>query len=66
MGPLAYQNANALLRQLRSGEISSSELVLESIRRIERYDNQINAVVVRDFDRAREAALKADKALRKA
>jgi amidase len=66
MGPLAYQNANALLRQLRSGEISSSELVLESIRRIERYDNQINAVVVRDFDRAREAALKADKALARA
>lgn len=60
--PHAYRSANALLEQLRNRETSSVELVEESIKRIERYDTEINAVVVRNFEEARIAAVKADEA----
>jgi amidase len=42
--------------------VSSIELVDYFITRIEKYDGEINAVVVRDFDRARDAARKSDEA----
>lgn len=48
---------------LRAGEISSVELTNYYIDRIERYDGEINAVVVRDFERALLAAAEADAAL---
>ncbi|MEC3918984.1 amidase [Nocardia sp. CDC160] len=48
---------------LRAKTISATELLELSIERIERFDDKINAVVVRDFDRAREAAAQADAAL---
>lgn len=43
--------------------VSSRELVDNAIARIEALDSSINAVVVRDFDRARTAAANADVAL---
>lgn len=42
--------------QIRSGALSPLEAVDAAIARIEALDGPLNAVVVRDFDRAREAA----------
>ncbi|MFL2935851.1 MAG: amidase [Myxococcota bacterium] len=60
---LEFSTASELARMLRDGEISSLELTNFYIDRIERFDEEINAVVVRDFERAREAAAAADQAL---
>jgi len=55
--------AGALAKALADREVSSAELVDTAIARIEAMDGDINAVVVRDFDRARDAAKAADAAL---
>ena len=60
---LEFSSASELARMLRKKEISSRELTDLYIERIERLDGDINAVVVRDFDRARDAADRADQAL---
>jgi len=60
---LAFMPAVDLARMIREKEISSVELTRYFIDRIERYDETINAVVVRDFDRALSAAARADEAL---
>src|SRR6516164_3628807 len=52
-----------LATALRSRKISASELLEQIIPRIEALDQRLNAVVVRDFDRARMAAKAADAAL---
>jgi amidase len=59
MNPFA--SATALLADLRAGKITSSDLTELYIRRIERHDARLNAVVVRDFERARQAARAADR-----
>jgi amidase len=51
------------VRRLRSREVSSLELVETAIACIEAHDLKLNAVVVRDFERARAAARAADQAL---
>ena len=56
----AFLDAGELARKIRAGEISSLELTEHYINRIERLDGSINAVVVRDFERALSAASKAD------
>jgi amidase len=48
--------ANRLAELTRSGKIGCRELLDHFIARVERHDLKINAVVVRDFDRARERA----------
>jgi amidase len=62
---LAYSGAGELMKALAEGKVSSRELVDAAIARIEALDPKINAVVVRDFDRARAAAEAADSALAK-
>ena len=62
---LAYRNAGELVKALVDRKVSSRELVDAAISRIEALDGKINAVVVRDFDRARAAADAADAALAK-
>lgn len=62
---LAFQSASDLVTALRNKEISSTELVEASIARIEKFDKEINAVVVKDYKNARKAAKLADKALAK-
>ena len=57
----AYELAN----KIKNKEISSLELTQHFIDRIEKYDNKINAVVVRTFEDAIEAAKKADEAISK-
>ena len=59
---LAYRTAGELIEALANREVSSRELVDDAIARIEALDPKINAVVVRDFDRARAAAADADAA----
>ena len=48
---------------LDARKVSARELFDQAIARIETHDAKINAVVVRDFDRARDAAVAADAAL---
>ena len=52
-----------LVAALRERRISAVEALEQSIARIEARDGAINAVVVRDFERARAAAKAADEAL---
>jgi len=61
----AYRSAGELVKALVDRKVSSRELVDAAIGRIEALDGKINAVVVRDFDRARTAADAADAALAK-
>jgi amidase len=60
---LTYRSASDLIEALAAQQISSRELVDAAITRIEMLDPKVNAVVVRDFDRARLAAEAADAAL---
>src|ERR1700757_2750888 len=48
---------------LKAKKVSAVELAKDAIGRIERHDGKINAVCVRDFERATEAARAADAAL---
>jgi amidase len=50
-----------MLAALRRREISSTELMDMHIARIEEHDAKLNAIPVRTFDRARQAAQQADK-----
>jgi amidase len=60
---LGFRTAVDLAARLRRREVGSEELTRYLIERIERHDAKLNAVVVRDFDRALEAARAADAAL---
>jgi amidase len=55
-----FATATEILADLRAGRVTSRELTEMYIRRIEQHDGQLNAVVERDFARAREAARAAD------
>ncbi|WP_089937634.1 amidase family protein [Candidatus Entotheonella palauensis] len=55
-----YSTATAMLEALRHRQISSVELVDMHIARIEELDGTLNAIPVRSFDRARQAAKQAD------
>jgi hypothetical protein len=59
----ARHTAGSLVQMLGKRQISSRELVDGAIARIAALDPKINAVVVRDFDRARTAADAADASL---
>ena len=61
--PVQYRTAGELVADLAARRVSSVELLDQTIARIEALDKSINAVVVRDFDRARQAAIAADQAL---
>lgn len=62
-GPSPYATATSTVAALAAGHVSSLELVERAIARIEAFDQRLNAVVVRDFERARAAAKEADAAL---
>lgn len=64
-GETAYPTAGELVRGLADRKVSSRELVDAAISRIEALDGKINAIIVRDFERARTAADAADAALAK-
>ncbi len=60
---LGFLSAVELAGKLRRKEVGAEELAKYFIGRIERFDTKLNAVVVRDFERALVAAKEADKAL---
>jgi amidase len=60
---LDFQTAKELAALLQARQVSAVELLDRAIARIEAHDGRLNAVVVRDFERARAAAGEADKAL---
>ncbi len=57
---MTWHTASEQLAALRRGAVSAVELTEQAIARIEAGDGALNAVVVRDFDRARTAARAAD------
>lgn len=57
-----YTTATDLSAALAAGDVSSVELTEAAIARIERHDDDVNAVCVRDFDNALTAAREADAA----
>ena len=59
----AFKSATELALMIQEEEISSVELTQYFIGRIEKYDYTLNAIVIRDFDRALEAAKAADDSL---
>lgn len=60
---IAYASVAELAAGLAARRFSAVELVDHAIARIEALDGTINAVAVRDFERARVAAVQADAAL---
>ena len=62
-GNLDYHSTTELVAMLAARQVSAVELLKHAIARIEELDSRINAVVVRDFDRAQSAAVAADAAL---
>jgi len=63
MSEYAFMSAVELAQAIKAKSVSSLELTDMYIDRVERHDKQINAVVVHDFERGRDAAKAADKAL---
>jgi len=62
MSTTAFSSATEIAAELKAGAITSLELTERYIDRIERYDDKVNAVVVRRFDEARAEARAADAA----
>ncbi|WP_295376050.1 amidase family protein [uncultured Pseudacidovorax sp.] len=58
--PLIHQGATACARAVAAGEATALELCDAAIAAIEAKDGALNAVVLRDFDRARDQARAAD------
>ncbi len=56
-----FTSASGMLAALEAREISSAELVELQIERIERLNGPINAIIIETFDRARAAAVEADR-----
>src|SRR6516165_11702811 len=59
----SFKSAIEISAALKAKKVSAVELTQDAIGRIERHDGKINAICVRDFDRALEAARAADAAL---
>jgi amidase len=63
MSDWSYKTASELSVALAARQVSALELTQDAIARIEAHDGAVNAVCVRDFDRALAAARAADAAL---
>src|SRR5688500_11640914 len=59
----AFKTASETAAALGAKQVSAVELTQMTIDRIEKYDGAINAICVRDFDRALDAARAADVAI---
>jgi amidase len=62
-GGSVYSTVRERIAALAARRVSAVELCEQAIARIEHHDGKLNAVVVRDFERARAAAAQADAAL---
>jgi amidase len=63
MSDIAFRSACELAAAIRKREVGSRELLEHYLKRIERYNSKINAVVTLDLERARQRADAADAAL---
>jgi amidase len=59
----AFRSATALAAAIRAREVGSRELLEHYLRRVERHNPALNAIIVSDLDRARQRADEADSAL---
>src|SRR4051794_24739155 len=59
----SFKSAVELSAALTAKKVSAVELTQDAIDRIERHDGKVNAICIRDFDRALDAARQADAAL---
>lgn len=57
-----FSTATAMLQALRAREISAAELLELHLKRIERHNPALNAIIIKDYERARTAAAEADAA----
>jgi Asp-tRNA(Asn)/Glu-tRNA(Gln) amidotransferase A subunit family amidase len=57
---LVFESAEQLARRVRAGELSALDVVDAHIRRIQKANPALNAIVTTDFDRARSDARAAD------
>tara|TARA_B100001996_G_scaffold99796_1_gene74804 strand:+ start:1388 stop:2872 length:1485 start_codon:yes stop_codon:yes gene_type:complete len=62
---LAYKSAEELATLIKNKEISSFELLEYYISRVEKFNPDINAIVVKNYEEAYEASKKADEATSK-
>jgi amidase len=63
--PLHFMTALDLARLLRSGKLGARELLDHCWRRFEQHNPRLNAVVVADIERARRAALRSERRLKR-
>ena len=63
MSELAFETAGALVEKIRGGEVSSVELLQHFFDRVDRFNGDINAVVVQIREEAMKRAREADAAL---
>ena len=63
MSELAFKSATELAGMIQAKEISALELLEHYLERVERYNPDLNAVIVLDVERARARAKEADAAL---
>ena len=63
MTELAFRSATALAAAIRAREIGSRELLEHYLKRVERHNPALNAIIVSDLRRARQRADEADAAL---
>ncbi|MBC8271992.1 MAG: amidase, partial [Gammaproteobacteria bacterium] len=63
MDELAYSDATALVQKIKSKQISSADLLEHFIARMEKYNPEINAIIVTQLEKARARARQADEAL---
>lgn len=63
MDELAFADATSLAAKIKNKAVSSVELLEHYIARMERYNPDINAIIVTQLDKARARAKEADKAL---
>ncbi len=61
--PWSFKTAVEIAAALKAKKVSSIELTQDAIGRIERHDGKVNAICVRNFDAAMDAARAADAAL---
>lgn len=62
---MSLNSASSLAQAIQSKEIGARELLEHYLKRVDRFDGKLNAIVVRDFERARKRADEADHALSK-
>ena len=63
MSELAFESATKLAGRIQSKDISSRELLEYFLKRVDQYNDDVNALVVQVRDRARARADAADDAL---